>query len=138
MAATGKMSGETDLLTLLRTMQPVLKADEYAILTTNLTPREAVELQPLGIFQEEEGLTVITRFPLPAVLSGEDIPRFRCITLTVHSSLEAVGFLAAVANRLADHDISVNAVAGYYHDHLFVPADRAEEALELLEAMTDH
>ena len=57
------------------------------------------------------------------------------ITLNIHSSLEAVGFLAAVLPRLATAGISVNAVSAFYHDHLFVPIDRAQEALEILEAM---
>jgi hypothetical protein len=49
--------------------------------------------------------------------------------LTVHSSLEAVGFLAAITARLAETGISVNVVSAFYHDHLFVPHDRADEAL---------
>jgi len=60
---------------------------------------------------------------------------FRKVTLSVHSSLEAVGFLAAITRHLADHGLSVNAVSAYYHDHLFVPAARAEEAVALLQAL---
>ena len=55
------------------------------------------------------------------------------ITLTVHSSLEAIGFLAAITGRLAEAGISVNAVSAFYHDHLFVPEHRAEEALHHLQ-----
>jgi uncharacterized protein len=55
--------------------------------------------------------------------------------LTVHSSLEAVGFLAAITARLAETGISVNAVSAFYHDHLFVPHDRADEALARLQEM---
>jgi len=58
------------------------------------------------------------------------------ITLTVHSSLEAVGFLAAITGRLAEAGISVNAVSAYYHDHLFVAEHRADEALRLLQSMS--
>jgi hypothetical protein len=54
------------------------------------------------------------------------------ITLNVFSALDAVGFLAAVTARLANAGISVNPVSGFHHDHLFVPADRAEEAMRLL------
>ena len=59
------------------------------------------------------------------------------ITLTVHSSLEAVGFLAAITARLAAAGISVNAVSGFYHDHLFVPEHKADEALHHLQNMHD-
>ncbi len=52
--------------------------------------------------------------------------------MTVHSSLEAVGFLAALTTRLAAAGISVNPVSAFYHDHLFVPENRAEEAVRLL------
>ena len=60
----------------------------------------------------------------------------RLITLTVHSSLEAVGFLAAITARLAEAGISVNAVSAFYHDHLFVPVHRADEALALLRSIS--
>jgi hypothetical protein len=57
------------------------------------------------------------------------------ITLRVHSSLAAVGLTAAVAAALSDHGISANVVAAYCHDHIFVPADRAEEALAALRSL---
>ena len=53
------------------------------------------------------------------------------ITLNIHSSLEAVGFLAAITARLAAAGMGVNPVAGYFHDHLFVPAERAEDAMAI-------
>ncbi|WP_292127622.1 ACT domain-containing protein, partial [Mesorhizobium sp.] len=52
--------------------------------------------------------------------------------LDIHSSLDAVGFLAAITTRLAAAGMGVNPVSAFYHDHLFVPAERAEEALGLL------
>ena len=56
----------------------------------------------------------------------------KMISLSVHSSLTAVGFLAAITARLAERGISVNPVSGFYHDHLFVPEDRADEAMDIL------
>ena len=65
--------------------------------------------------------------------------QFRCrmITLEIHSSLQAVGFLAAVTARLAAADMGVNPVSGYFHDHLFVPEDRAEEAMRILSELAN-
>ena len=54
------------------------------------------------------------------------------IFLGVHSSLEAVGLTAVLSSRLAEAGISANVVAGLFHDHLFVPWDRREEAIDCL------
>jgi hypothetical protein len=59
------------------------------------------------------------------------------ITLNIHSSLEAVGFMAAVSGKLTEKGISVNPVSGFYHDHCFVPLGREEEATNLLEEMAE-
>ncbi|CAN5132267.1 hypothetical protein BH10PSE3_BH10PSE3_21440 [soil metagenome] len=61
----------------------------------------------------------------------------RMITLNIHSSLQAVGFLAALLPALAAEGMGVNPVSGFFHDHLFVPAERAEDALRVLRRMTD-
>jgi len=50
----------------------------------------------------------------------------------VHSSLLAVGLTAAVSGLLAQHNISANLIAAYHHDHVLVPAERAEESMKLL------
>ena len=55
------------------------------------------------------------------------------MTLTVHSDLSAVGLLAAVTDLLSKAGIPVNTVSAFYHDHLFVPHERAEQTISLLE-----
>jgi hypothetical protein len=91
---------------------------------------------PLASFAEAEGLSlVLTRESADEEgLAYEGT--FRCISLQVHSSLEAVGLTAAVTGELAAHDISANVIAGYHHDHVFVPSHQAESALRLLENMS--
>jgi hypothetical protein len=87
------------------------------------------------IFHESEGTTlVVTREEAEAAGLAYQFAS-RLITLTVHSSLESVGFLAAVTAPLAEAGISVNAVSAFYHDHLFVPVDRAEEAMRILRGL---
>jgi hypothetical protein len=56
----------------------------------------------------------------------------RMITLNIHSSLEAVRFIARIATELAKHGMGVNPVSGFYHDHLFVPDGREQDALDIL------
>lgn len=125
------MSGQHHLDQLLQSMAPVVHPDIFVFCSF---PGDALPagLKPVCTFQEEEGLTAI----LPraqALASGIDFEfESTLITLSVHSSLAAVGFLARVCAALAARNIPCNAVSGFYHDHLFVPTDRADEALSAL------
>ncbi len=126
------MNGETDLARLLATMRPALDATPwvFCVLPGDHTPEP--RLGAVVLVQEAEGWTaVIPRDRAEAAGLAYDGP-FRRITLTVHSSLAAVGFLAAITRALADAGIACNAVSGAYHDHLFVPAERADDALAVL------
>ncbi|WP_341663320.1 ACT domain-containing protein, partial [Vibrio sp.] len=92
----------------------------------------SAELKPLASFIEAEGLTLVLEKAI-AEKSGIDFEGvYRQITLTVHSSLEAVGLTAAVSTKLASKGISANVIAAYYHDHIFVPASKANAALAAL------
>jgi hypothetical protein len=130
------VNGETDLRTLLRTMQPCLHETPYIFCSIQRDVLDGLTFDPLGIFREREGVTVIATqqqanahgFPMEAT--------WACITLTVHSSLSAVGFLAAITGRLAQAGISVNPISAYYHDHLFVPWEKRRQALEALELLS--
>jgi hypothetical protein len=126
------MAGEQDLTQLLQSMQPVLLPEEYVFCTLLTGQPLPPDIAPVGTFREAEGLTLILlRQQAEAAALSYNYP-CRMITLNVHSSLEAVGFLARITTKLASHGISVNAVSAFYHDHLFVPTARAEEALSLL------
>lgn len=131
------MPGEANLETLLRNMKPEMQ--EGILVFGSLPEVEGIPatLKPVHIFREREGTAFIVRRDeaesagLPYQFAS------RQITLTVHSSLEAIGLLAAVTGRLADAGISVNAVSAFHHDHLFVPEHRASEALRLLLEMSE-
>jgi hypothetical protein len=128
-------TGETDLAKLLAHMAPELWPGSYLFCTVAADWPGQDGVRPLATFVEKEGLSlVISRDEAEqAGLSGEGA--YRCIALTVHSSLEAVGLTAAVATALAGADIPANVIAAYHHDYVFVPAGRAEEALALLQAL---
>lgn len=128
------MSGETDLRKLLQNMQPERNPGEFVFCLVQSFER-AVTLRPLCIFQEKEGITVILTKQQTDELALPYSKTLAWITLTVHSSLEAVGLTAAVSKALTEANISCNVVAAYYHDHLFVPVDDAERAMDVLRAI---
>lgn len=129
------MGGESDLGRLIASMQPVLRDGVYVFAHVE-TFAEAVQLDPMMTFREDEALTVIARREtVEAAGLCYEFPS-RSITLNVHSSLEAVGFLAAITTRLAQLEMGVNPVSAFYHDHLFVPEHRAEDALAALIEMS--
>jgi hypothetical protein len=126
------MPGETNLQKLLGSMSPELLPDVFVFATLPPGMPLPAGLNPIMIFREREGSTLILLEEEARVAGLESVFRSRMITLNVHSSLDAVGFLAAVTARLAAAGMGVNPVSGYFHDHLFVPADRADDAMSIL------
>ena len=125
------MSGELDLDVLLASLSAELVEGVFvfATLADNAVP---ADIAPRMMFREAEGTTLILlQSQAEAAGIAYEFPS-RMITLNVHSSLEAVGFIARIATELARAGMGVNPVAGYYHDHLFVPDGREQEALEIL------
>ncbi|SMO86983.1 ACT domain-containing protein [Gracilimonas mengyeensis] len=122
------MAGITKLDELLKSMSPRLLEPEMVFCSVSGDLKEYVSLSPVASFAEAEGLTLVLEKSeaLKAGLSFEGT--FRQITLTVHSSLEAVGLTAAVSNKLASKGISANVIAAFYHDHIFVQSDKADAA----------
>ena len=130
------MAGETQLSALLSSMRPELHPGEYVFTST---PDAAVPAgaAPVVTVAEEEGLTMVLRKKDADSLGlGYDYVA-AWITLRVHSALEAVGLTAAVSAALAREGMSCNVVAGFYHDHLFVPHDSAAQAVKLLEDLAE-
>ena len=121
---------ERDLARLLAGLAPRLDPDPW-VFVTHPTPLPA-GLAPLMIFREAEGITAVLSPSEARALGLPDGPVLRRITLGVHSSLEAVGLTAAVATALTEAGISANVVAAFHHDHVFVPAGRADDALACL------
>jgi hypothetical protein len=126
------MSGITHLEELIHSMRPEARDGEFVVVIT-----EAPGLPAEAVIREAEGTTLVLRredadaagIPYDFVAAW--------ITLTVHSSLTAVGLTAAVSTALADAGIPCNVLAGFHHDHLLVPAERRDDALEVLAALTE-
>lgn len=129
------MNGETDLKTLLAAMQPVLHELPHVFCSSS-RDISRLPLEPLGTFREQEGISIIVT---QQQASDNGLPfdmTWACITLQVHSSLSAVGFLAAITSRLAQAGISVNPVSACYHDHLFVPWESRWQVMDILRELS--
>lgn len=130
------MSGETNLAKLLQTMSPELNPGVYVFCTVPVAEPEILA-RAISSFREKEGFTYILPQSVADQFSMIYETAMAWISLQVHSSLQAVGLTAAVANALAESGISCNVVAAYYHDHLFVPAAEAGRAVEILRKLSE-
>ncbi|MEW2288474.1 ACT domain-containing protein [Streptomyces sp. NPDC047841] len=129
------MTGETDLRALLSGMRPELNPGRYVFTTAEGGVPSGCS--PVVTVAEQEGLTlVLPQADADAAGMAYDYVA-GWITLRVHSALDAVGLTAAVSRALADAGLSCNVVAGFHHDHLFVPHDQAERAVEVLRRLAD-
>jgi len=102
-----------DLDTLIASMQPELQPGVYVFASL---PHDAVASGAgiVATFREREGLTVVMEERAAQAAGIAPLFRAAWITLTVHSDLNAVGLTAA------------------FHDHIFVPVDDGERAVDVL------
>jgi uncharacterized protein len=130
-----RMTGERDLRRLLAAMEPVLRPGEFVVAALADESR-LPEVAPEATVREEEGLTVVVARERADELGLSYDFAAGWITLRVHSALDAVGLTAAVSRALAHAGLSCNVLAGLHHDHLLVPAGRADEALAVLRELS--
>ena len=123
------MGTEKNLETLIREMKPELNRGEWAFCA-------GAAADAVATFQEREGITSIVERTRARQLGLPVHYVAAWITLTVHSDLDAVGFLAAVTTALAAAGISCNVVSAVNHDHLFVPFARAADAMRVLDELS--
>ena len=124
----------TDLPQLLATLEPVVRKGEFVYTTL---AGSATTLAPEALVREDEGTTVVLPRDV-ADSAGLPYDFVACwITLSAHSSLNAVGLTAAFSTALASAGISCNVLAGYHHDHLLVPVEYTDAALRLLRGVSE-
>lgn len=133
------MAGIKDIHVLLKDMRPVLDGTDYVFITKKCfqIDEKIIALNPVATCLEPEGMTLVVTMTAADTHGLPYDAVFKKITLEVHSSLEAVGLTAAVSTALASSGISANIIAGYYHDHIFIPEDKADTALQILEGLTE-
>ncbi len=131
-AGDAVVTGETDLGRMLASLDVERREGIYTFVS-GLWPALAPEAHATIV--EAEGTTYVVsvddarRVGAPVEFEGA------WLTLRVHSSLAAVGLTAAFSRALGDAGIACNVLAGYHHDHLVVPVDRADEAITILRAL---
>lgn len=131
------MDGETDIHILLKNMTPSLNEGEYVFCTVG-DPGKLDQRNIIGLFKETEGFTIILNKKIADQLNLKYNYIAAWITLTIHSSLDAVGLTAVFSKALAEASISCNVVAAYYHDHIFVDRKDAEQAIKVLTQLSEN
>jgi uncharacterized protein len=129
------MPSETNLSVLIKNMQPLLNEGQY-VFCTILSKKDLDFNKIILFFKEKEGFTIVVEKDYADEKCYAYTSTFSWITLLVHSSLEAVGLTAAFSNALAEHHISCNVVAGFYHDHIFVQHEFALKAVAVLSELS--
>lgn len=124
------MTGERDLAALLRGMSPRLNDGSYVY--AQVSTGVPAGSDPVVVVREAEGTTLVLEQQQADLMGVAYEFVAAWITLEIHSALEAVGLTAAVSRVLTEAGISANVVAGYTHDHVFVPLDRADDAMRAL------
>lgn len=124
------MAGETSLERLLGSLSVAVRPGRFTLVPVSepLCLGNGVE----ALIREDEGTTAVVSLDA-AGARGWPADFVACwLTVEAHSALDAVGLTAAVAGALARAGIPANVLAGFYHDHLLVPADRLADALACL------
>jgi hypothetical protein len=128
------VAGMTDLEQLLATLEPQVREGDYVYVVD--PGGSSLVLEPEAVVRESEGRSLVVRREVAdeAGLAYDVV--FSWLSLTVHSSLVAVGLTAAFSTALADAAISCNVLAGLYHDHILVPVAQRDDALEVLRTLS--
>lgn len=121
----------SDLALLIRSMEPVLNDGRYVFVSLPFGS-DFSALDPIATMREREGWSLILEAETAERNGLEIMFEAAWISLNVHSDLQAVGLTAAFASALGQAGISCNVVAGAYHDHIFVPYEQAQRALQSL------
>ncbi|WP_017495284.1 ACT domain-containing protein [Flavobacterium sp. WG21] len=125
------MSGEKDLEKLLKSMKPQHNLGDYVFCKVEKIENMSMD-DIVMLFKENEAITLILKKEIADTLKLDYSVLMSWITLTVHSSLEAVGLTAAFSKALSENGISCNVVAAFYHDHIFVAKKDTDKAMEVL------
>ncbi len=128
--------GETDLSAMLQSIRVTVRPDTYVVVSLPKNAQPPTVGADVGaVITEDEGITVIATLSRAAHEGWDHDFDASWLTLDVHSALEAVGLTAAFSRQLGRAGIPCNVIAGFYHDHILVPVDKTDAAVEVIEAL---
>lgn len=125
--------GETDLERMLATLAVQRRPGVFVYIAVEV-PTPGLIAAAHAVVKEGRLTTIVLPVEAAERAGQSTADRFAWLTLTVQSSLDAVGLTAAVSARLAAVDVPCNVLAGYHHDHILVPVDRVDDAVVALTA----
>ena len=128
------MTGETHLPRILAAIDVDVRPGLYVLLTRR-GPDAAADAVAEARIHEREGITYVV--PEAFARAQGEPPGFVAawLTLRLHTALNAVGVTASVAGVLAERGIACNVIAGHFHDHLLVPAERRDAAVDAIRSL---
>jgi hypothetical protein len=128
--------GETDLDAMLASLGVTRRPGVFTFVEVAELDADLVTAAE-AVIREDESITLVLAVDAAQRVDLPVVVEMAWLSLTVNSSLEAVGLTAAFSRILGDEGISCNVLAGYHHDHLLVPVDRADEAIAVLTVSSD-
>ena len=126
--------GVTDLDQMLATLAVDRRPGVFTFVSG---PAVLDDLEVQAMIVEREGVTSVVAVEDARGLGLDVDFEAAWLTLRVHSALEAVGLTAAFSAALGERDIPCNVLAGTFHDHLLVPVDRVDDAVDALEDLRE-
>lgn len=129
-------TGKILLSDILNSLTVSVRPDPYVVVSLppgNVVPSVGGDIG--AVIDEDEGTTVIATMSRAAHEGWPHDFVASWLTLNVHSALEAVGLTAAFSRQLGRAGIPCNVIAGFYHDHILVPIDKTDAAVEVIEAL---
>ena len=125
-----------ELKDILGNLKPRILEGSFVFTTSNDELDHLMKtFKPIATFREEEGITLVISKDEADKFNIKYDSLFRCISLGVHSSLNSYGLISSISRELTKKKISSNVFSGFYHDHIFVQADLADTALQVINSL---
>jgi hypothetical protein len=114
----------------MKKLNPFLNDGAYVFI--KIADAEQIPQEFVAVFKEAEGYTVILKENDLSKEKYKSVFRAAWITFAANTDLNDLGITAAFSKVLSENGISCNVFAPIHHDHIFVPFEQGQKALNLL------